>query len=436
MQRFTTNSYYDDEDMIFVPSSLGGVIDFDRYDKFENILREIIRMPEYWRMSDIAQLGFVEHDIPSAHHTRFVHCIGAFDLMRNLTYFSNRNWKKSRAKSLDFNIKERVAQAGALLHDLGHAFPGHPFERAIKELFPQTYKNHEVWSTEIIQRSGIYNKLNSYDAGFGDKVLNIMAEDDLRHSIWQQVHCGNLNVDTLDYLHRDQSRTKQYFDKTLPRRIIENVKFGKTSDGDHCVILCPGSEIDFHKMLNVRGEMYSDVYFNGASAAAEAFLPELLRRISKCLNTQKYRFKLKNLNNPYVNFIDSGGASYENYLNLTGDYFNSMVHRIAHLQIPGLSEFAAAYTNISGNFSTSEIYHGYADGAPDKNVIENARDEIEGRGGVFKDISIPLYDTNKPEVYCDRGEFASPKKFSHVFPDIVNARQRIVNGYHMKGWER
>jgi hypothetical protein len=427
MQRFTINSYYDDEDMIFVPSSLGGVIDFDN-SKFEVMLRKIINMPEYWRMKHIGQLGFVQYVIPYAFHSRLEHCIGAFDLMRDLIYRSNRNYGKTNVESWNFNDKEWAAQAAAFLHDIGHAYPGHPFERAIKKMFPDSYKNHEKWSLEIIQRSKILKTLNSYSAGFGNRVLDIMAEDNLDNSIWQQVHCGNLNVDTMDYLHRDQSRTRAQSDIYMMHRIIENVRFDKTADEKPCVVLCPGAEMDFMKMLHIRGEMYSEIYLNGKPAAAEAFLPDFFVKIGDALGTEKYRQQLKGLYNPFIEFIDSKGTNYKAYLNLVGESFNHMIIELARLKIEGVSDFAQNLMNVEQNFECEYVYKGDALDIPDDIDVAAAEADTKARGGIFKDVSVPLYDKKKPEVYCMMNKI---HKLSDLYPEFADRKIRIISKFFM-----
>ena len=430
MQRFTKTSYYNDNDMIFVSSSLGGVIDFDRHDSFENMLRKIIVVPEYTRMSKIQQLGFLENVIPTANHTRYEHCVGAFDLMRSLIYFSNRNWGRNRVNALKFNKKEQVAQTAALLHDLGHAFPGHPFERAIENIFPESFKSHEQWGTEILCHSGIYDILNSYDSGFADRVLAVMAEDDLPNSIWQQIHCGNLNVDTMDYIHRDQSHVIGKQDVSLIRRIIENVKFGRNSMGQDALMLYPGAEEDFIKMLQIRGDMYANVYLNGTAASAQEYLTDFFTQIQNGLEMQKYRNDILKIQNPYVEFIKSRGTDINSYLKLTSLTFYDLVQQLGNSQLGDLSKFANKYRDISSNFSSFNFYKGSACNVPSENEIQDMKDRVENKGGIFRDVTVPLYNTKKPEIYCIRNEYDQLEKFSKLYPNIANEKIRIISGFN------
>jgi HD superfamily phosphohydrolase len=425
MQRFSPQFY---DDAIIIPSSLGGVIDFDLHDPFENMLRKVIAAPEYQRMYDIPQLGFVGHEIPSAHHSRLEHCIGAFDLMRSLIYFSNRNYKKPRVEALRFNEAEQAAQAAALLHDLGHAFPGHPFERCVKKLFPDSYQNHEKWSIEIIRRSDILSILDSYRPGFAGKVLEVMKEDNLANNIWQQIHCGNLNVDTLDYLMRDQLHTTGG-DRLLARRIIENVKFCQNSDGSRRLDLLANADLDFTKMLCIRGHMYSEVYFNGFPAAAEAFLGMLFQKTNDALKGPA-RAAIKGINSPYIDFIDSKGTDYKSYLGLTNQKFYRTTRCLAQLDLGEVSEIAKNYDwlNVYKSFDATDFYKGNADGAPTESKIKEAREKTEHDGGIFSDKIISLYDTGKPEVYCLNGT----RKFSDLCPDVANKKIRIISKFHMK----
>ena len=436
MPRYSIEFFINEgEEGNYIPSLLDGVVDFDKNDPFELKLIEILRQPEYMRMARIPQLGFVEHSIPTANHSRLMHQIDATDLMRELIVWSNRNYGKTRAKAWDFNLKEQAAIAAPFMHDIGHAFPGHPFERAIKDMvkkgmFKSEYKNHEKWGIEIIQRSNIYNILNSYSAGFADKVLDVLSEDNMENSIWQQIESGNLNIDTFAYLQRDQQQTKPAgeYNKYRAHRIIENVKFGTTPSGGHCVILKPEFQTHFHfmKMLEIRGEMYSDVYFNGVPASAEAFLGKFFEEIYKATDSGKLES-----DNPFVKFIESEGTDYGAYLYLTADAFYNLVDELSKLNIPGLSDIARNYKNIRANFSAVEIYKGDADHAPSDAEIQAKKEDVESRGGVFRDVPVPLYDMKKPEVYCIPHTGGAPQKFSECYPEFVNRKFRIISGFFM-----
>ena len=181
------------------------------------------------------------------------------------------------------------------------------------------------------------------------------------------------------------------------------------------------------KMLHIRGEMYANVYFNGVPAGAEAFLHKLLTAVRDALESNKLRS-----NNPFVKFIESRGTDYDAYLSLTGDAFWALIDELAMMDINGLSEIARKYQNIGANFSAAEVYKGDAEDAPDESEIKAAKEETESAGGIFKDVTMPLYDSNKPEVYCMLSDHGQPVKFSEAYPEFANRKIRIISKFFME----
>jgi HD superfamily phosphohydrolase len=432
MQRYSIN----DSD-IFPLSAIGGYIDFDKNDPFEKMCLQIIDTPEYRRMQQIPQLGFVDSAIPSACHTRFEHCIGAYDISRTLLYWSNRNYNKPRHAALRFNDTERAAMAAALLHDIGHAFPGHPFERTIKKLFPKTYQNHEKRGVEIIQKSGIYNILNGYAPGFADNVLSVMAENDLPHSIWQQIHCGNLNSDTLDYLMRDtmfatdNQNSNIGYRTGLARRLIEQVIFDNDANGNPRLSIGANAYMDYCQMLGLRADMYANIYFAGAPAAAESYLEQFFAKIGGGIQNKAMRDKFRSLSNPFIDYIDGMGTNYETYLKLNNHAFYSMLYDLALNDFGEISNMAADYQNISKNFHENRIFAGLIGDPqmPSDSDIADITADAERNGNIFSDKTINFYNKNAPEVFISATYDIGAKKepFSKLNPDMANAKMRIIS---------
>ena len=86
--------------------------------QLEQTLWRVIQTRPFQRLRRIKQLGFSELVFPGATHTRFAHSIGVFHTARLLmgairrgVVASNRNFDAHQA---------RVAQAAALVHDVGH----------------------------------------------------------------------------------------------------------------------------------------------------------------------------------------------------------------------------------------------------------------------------------------------------------------------------
>lgn len=92
----------------------------------DQIAWKILNAPEFQRLRRIKQLGFTELVFPGATHTRFAHSLGVFHNARRLSHLvADRlgdNYDPDRAG---------VAQAAALVHDLGHGPFSHSFEDAL-----------------------------------------------------------------------------------------------------------------------------------------------------------------------------------------------------------------------------------------------------------------------------------------------------------------
>ncbi|MCL2338565.1 MAG: HD domain-containing protein [Proteobacteria bacterium] len=385
-------------------------------------------------MHDIKQLGLVSHIILSANHSRLEHCIGMSDMVGQMIHYSNVNYKKRTGGEApimgQFNLKEQVSITAGLLHDDGHASTGHPLERAIKKLFPENFKDHEQWGIEIVKRSEIYDIMNAYHPGFADEVLAVMSGGD---NIWQQIHGDNmLNGDTADYLIRDRFNV---FNAGFPiMNIIRNIEFGKNADGTYRLILGHDALLDYMRMLGLRGEMYKEVYFNGASIAAETFLPKLFTGIAENINSLDH-------GNPFIKFIASRGTCYESYLGMTDSAFNMMINYLSDIQIPGLSYLAEKYKNIAVNFYSEDFYVGHAPFAPNPEKIDAYREKTEKRGGILFDTTVNLYNSKYPEVYitCDEpigrgdGLYATPliRSYSDLM-NVTDAKMRIIRSVFVK----
>jgi len=431
---------------------LGKFVQFDANDKFQNMLLKIIAQDEFQRMRHIDQLGFVGWQFTDTHHTRFEHCITTADtagqmfraagINKSIPASPDFEWTAhvdmhrmqfmpSMAK--EFDMDRQAAIAAAILHDIGHTYPGHPFEGAIQAVPLEHYKDHEEWGREIIRHSEIYNILNSYSAGFAERVIGIMSGDNAANDIGPQVLDCNLNADTLDYMRRDQENTgfNAAFPQELMLELIYGIKFIKTPTGGVGIALIDGvPEMLFTQMLSARADLYQNVYFNPMHGGAEAFLPKLFTGIRDALDSEKYKSAVQNTNNPFVKFIESRGTDYEAYLRLDNYGFYQMAKDLGRLKIPGLSDIATRYKNPTAGFRGEEVYNSWSQTTPEKSEFSVERQALERNGGIFKEVVIPWYKPSKGEIYCFRGP-DKLVKFSEAYPAIANNKSIIASKFFM-----
>jgi len=81
------------------------------------------------RLRGVKQLGTAFHVYPSARHTRFEHCLGAFHMATRLIARLRRNHRADPDSAADLTPgEERIAHLAALTHDLPHIPYGHSIE--------------------------------------------------------------------------------------------------------------------------------------------------------------------------------------------------------------------------------------------------------------------------------------------------------------------
>ena len=199
---------------------LYGYIELDKTETY------IIEHAYFQRLKQIKQLGFVQHAYPSALSHRFSHCIGACYL-GGLAFDSI-----IQKKDLDISpqkIKElrKYVRLATLLHDIGHGPLSHvseSFMPALKDLkldfawFKPKNKNrkacHEDYTVKIITDSDLTKRIK--EAGCDPVALasllhpevqapaDIFTEKGLNYLfLLKQIVSSDLDVDRMDYIHRD-----------------------------------------------------------------------------------------------------------------------------------------------------------------------------------------------------------------------------------------
>ena len=105
----------------------------------------LIDSPIMQRLRDVHQTGLAFHVYPSAHHSRFEHCLGAttiasrvFDalLHRQRKLIKDIVGAVNRGKEKDIEILrlKQELRLAALLHDTGHSLFSHTSERVYGKL--------------------------------------------------------------------------------------------------------------------------------------------------------------------------------------------------------------------------------------------------------------------------------------------------------------
>ncbi len=206
-------------------------------------------------MRHIRQLGLSDLVYPGAIHSRFHHALGAFHLI-------GRALTNLREIGVDVSDEEyTAAQAAILLHDIGHG----PFSHALEESLLHGV-SHESLSYIFM------DYFNREFSGALDLTLR-MFRNSYPRKFFHQLISSQLDIDRLDYLHRDSFFTGVHEGTVGVDRIISmmNVR------NDQLVIEEKGI-YSIEGFLNARRVMYWQVYLHKTAVAAERMLVNLIRR--------------------------------------------------------------------------------------------------------------------------------------------------------------
>ena len=217
-------------------------------------LFDIVEHPYFQRLRRIKQVSLTHYVYPGAMHTRFLHALGAFHLVRqSLDVLISKGIEISEAEC------EAVCVA-ILLHDIGHG----PFSHTLEHTLIQVH--HETLSLLFMQR------LNEEFRGRLDLAIRIFRNQYDKPFLHQLVS-GQLDMDRMDYLNRDSYFTGVSEGVIGYDRIIKmlNVRDGQ-------LVVEQKGIYSIEKFLIARRLMYWQVYLHKTVLAAELMLVQTLKR--------------------------------------------------------------------------------------------------------------------------------------------------------------
>lgn len=294
----------------FIKDPIHGLITFDQNYSWAS---ELINSKEFWRLHQIKQLGLAWTVFPSATHTRFVHCIGVFEVARKIV--ANLEFYESDQSNLEY--EKKVVCAAALLHDIGHGPYSHTFEEA-------TNYNHEKAGVSIIVDPNsqinqilVKHNINPIDVA---NVINHQSNKEWMH----QIISSQIDADRLDYLPRDSHFSGAKYG-TLEYEII----FTKLVVYQEKLYFSKYSWNALENILLSRNAMFQNVYWNKNTITYDILMKKTLKRVFD-LYQNNYRFKTSlvvDLLKPW--FTNSKWTS-EYILRLTDFSFTSMMQQLTY----------------------------------------------------------------------------------------------------------
>lgn len=303
----------------FIKDPIHGNIVFDEDEKWA---LEIVKTPEFRRLSTITQLGECFLVFPSARHSRFSHSLGVFHLAKQFLNALKIN-----------NLKDRnVVLAAALLHDIGHGPRSHSFE------IYTNYK-HETMTIKIINNEdgNIYKILKKHNINIKE-VTSIINKS--HKSKWMiQIVSSQIDADRLDYLLRDSYHSGVTYGKSVDYMFL----FEK--------IYIKNDEIVFDKkalnlietILFARFQMFKQLYTNINILCYEALMIKIFKRWKK-LHQQNFKFKDKyKLYNLFNSYLDDKEWNVDEFLKLDENIYNLVIKSLHDEDDQELHELVSSY---------------------------------------------------------------------------------------------
>lgn len=254
-----------------------GTIRDGLYDRLPLTERDLALMktPQFLRLDEVKQLGFIHKVWPGAKHTRFEHSLGVAYLVRSAL---DRLLRTASHGLPPLTVTDgRTLVAAALLHDIGH----YPFSHCIEELGPPI-ERHETVGRRLIETTGLADVLERDWQVAPARVANLIdtrepldAVDDLLI----QLLSGALDMDKLDYLPRDARACNVPYGRVDTPRLLEALRARLIGERPRIVITEKGVS-PLHSLMNARQEMFDNVYWHHTNRACMVML---LRAVQEAL---------------------------------------------------------------------------------------------------------------------------------------------------------
>lgn len=224
------------------------------------IIWRLINSKEMQRLRRIKQLGGTYQVFQSAEHSRFVHSLGVYQVVRRVLE------TECLTNALSDYDKLCVMCAG-LLHDIGHGPFSHSFEGVFEE-------NHEDMTVRmILEESEVHDILVSLYTQLPQDVASIIQHTHPNRILIQMVS-SQLDADRMDYLLRDSymsGTTYGHFDMS---RILRTMRI---RDGK--IVYKESGVQAIENYILARYHMYWQVYYHPTARSYEHLLQSVFQRV-------------------------------------------------------------------------------------------------------------------------------------------------------------
>ena len=376
------------------------------------VIYDLINTKEFQRLRRIKQLGTSGYTFHGGEHSRFSHCLGAYEIARRITKIFDEKYLQTWD-----NHESLLVMVTALLHDVGHGAYSHSFER----LFDT---DHEEITRQIITspETEINRVLTQVSPDFPEKVASVINHTYPNKQVVQLIS-SQIDVDRMDYLLRDSFYTGAsygQFDLTRILRVIRPVENGIAfqRNGMHAV----------EDYVVSRYQMYMQVYFHPASRAMEVLLQNLLKRAKFLYEDQKDFFKLTSPN--LLPFFEKR-FSLQDYLALDDGVMHTYFQSWMTSPDTILSDLAQRYVNrkVFKSMIFSEENEKHLDVL--RQLVKQVGFEPDYYTAIHRNFDLP-YDFYRPDVEKPRtqieiiqkdGSLAELSSLSPIVQSLTGTRQ-------------
>lgn len=257
----------------------------------------LIDHPFFQRLRLVSQLGFASLVFPGATHTRFAHSLGVahlagkvFDQIRQSQLFDLQ--QAYTADQLAY--ARQILRFAALAHDLGHP----PFSHAAEAILPLrktlglpealgtdplTQASHEDFSYAVIYRLGDLGLFSAEEAHDVVAILSkgLQPSDRLNpkagfpsiFTLLGQLINGEMDVDRMDYLHRDAYFAGVPYGRFDLDRLVGAFSIASV-DGQMLLSIRQEDVPTYENFLLSRIHMFHQIYFHKTLGAFSYYLKQ------------------------------------------------------------------------------------------------------------------------------------------------------------------
>ena len=243
----------------------------DAIHDYHLVIWHLINSQEMQRLRRVKQLGGTYQVFQSAEHSRFVHSLGVYQVVRRML--------ETECLDNELNDYDKLCvMCAGLLHDIGHG----PFSHSFEGVFKEDHENITV--RMILEDSEVHNILITVHEDLPTDIAAIIQHTH-KNQILIQMVSSQLDADRMDYLLRDSYMTGTTYGQFDMSRILRTMRI---CDGK--IVYKESGVQAIENYILARYHMYWQVYYHPTARSYEHLLQSVFQRV-KDLFSEGYSYK-------------------------------------------------------------------------------------------------------------------------------------------------